>query len=98
MIRVVYRWRVEPHNFDAFRDTWRETTNHIHETVAGALGSFLLRSSDDPSKVLTVAKWDSMASWQRFFGEQNPAQMAAMRALGERVSVEAFEEVEDHTR
>lgn len=98
MIRVIYRWRVEPQNFDAFRNTWRETTNHIHDTVPGARGSFLLRSQDDGSSVLTIAKWDSMESWQRFFGEQNPAQMAAMRALGERVSVRAFEEVEDQTQ
>ena len=98
MIRVIYRWQVEPQNFEAFQETWRATTNHIHETVPGALGSFMLRGTDDASEVITIAKWDCLESWQAFFAGQNPAQMSDMRELGHRVSVEAFEEVEDHTR
>lgn len=98
MVRVVYRWQVAPENFDAFTDTWRTTTNGIHATVPGAQGSFLLRSVDDPSEVVTIAKWDSLDGWRKFWGNQNPAAMQKMRQLGTRVSVEAFEEIEDHTR
>jgi len=98
VFRVIYRWQVAPDNFDAFRDTWRATTNRIHETVPGALGSFMLRAHDDDSVVLTVAKWDSAESWQRFWGNADPTAMQKMRDLGTRVSVEAFDEIEDHTR
>ncbi len=98
MIRVVYRWHVAPQDFEAFKDTWRLTTNRIHETVTGARGSFLLRSFDDESEVITIAKWDSLDSWKDFWGNENPTAMHAMRELGKRLSVEAFEEIEDPTR
>ena len=98
MIRIVYRWRVAPEKFDEFQDTWRATTNHIHETVPGALGSFMLRSQGDDTEVLTIARWDSLAAWEAFFKGDNPAQMTRMRELGTRLSVEAFDEIEDHTR
>lgn len=48
--------------------------------------------------MLTVAKWDSVESWKAFWSGENPAQMVGMRALGERVSVTHYEEVEDFTR
>lgn len=98
MIRVVYRWQVEAEDFEAFRDTWRHTTNRIHTTVAGALGSFILRSFDQESEVITVAKWDSLESWQAFWDENSPSQMDGLRALGKRVSVDVYQEIEDQTR
>lgn len=98
MLRVIYRWQVEPENFEEFKQTWRTTTNHIHETVPGALGSFMLRACENSSEILTVAKWDSQASWERFWGNQNPSQMQGMRALGTRLSVDVYNEEEDHTR
>lgn len=98
MVRVIYRWRVAPQNFEAFQESWRTTTNHIHKTVPGALGSFMLKGFEDECDVLTIAKWDCLESWKTFYGNQNPEQMTAMRTLGQRVSVEAFEEIEDHTR
>ena len=98
MVRVVYRWQVPPEDFGAFTHTWRTTTNGIHATVPGAQGSFLLRSVDDPSEVLTIAKWDSFDAWREFWGNQNPEAMQRMRQLGTRVSVQAFEEIEDHTQ
>ena len=98
MIRVLYRWKVTPENFEEFRKMWRDTTNHIHETIPGALGSFLLRSSTDPEKVVTIAKWDSMESWQNFYQGEDPEQMRGLRTLGARLSVEAYEEVENQTK
>lgn len=98
MIRVIYRWRVAAENFEQFRDAWRATTNHIHDSVPAARGSFMLRSADDPTAVLTIARWDSFADWKGFFGNSDPTQMQRMRELGERLSVDAYEEIEDHTR
>ena len=97
MIRVIYRWEVRPKDFEDFRRVWTTITNRVHESVPGALGSFMLRSSDSDSEVLTVAKWESMESWKKFWGQKNPEEMQEMRKLGKRVSVEAYDEVDDHT-
>ena len=98
MIRVIYRWEVQPKNFEDFKRVWSATTNRIHESVPGALGSFMLRASDRKSEILTVAKWDSEESWKKFWGKQNPEEMLEMRKLGKRVSVEAYDEIDDFTR
>lgn len=98
MVRIIYRWQVEPENFEKFKSIWSTTTNSIHESVEGALGSFLLRSYTDTTEVLTIAKWDSLESWKNFWGNAKPKEMEAMRKLGKRVSAEAFEEIEDYTR
>ena len=98
MIRVIYRWRVAPENVNAFREIWRVTTNHIHDSVAGALGSVMLKSYEDESEVLTIARWESFESWKRFWGNADPKEMEAMHKLGKRVSAEVFEEFEDYTR
>ena len=98
MIRVVYRWQVTPENFEEFKKIWSITTNRIHESVTGALGSFMLRSFNDKTEVITIAKWDSLESWKNFWGNENPKEMEAMRKLGSRISAEAFEEIEDFTR
>lgn len=98
MVRVVYRWRVPPENFEAFKKIWRTTTNNIHKSVTGALGSFMLRSFENPTEVITIAKWESLESWKNFWGNKNPKEMEAMSKLGTRISAEAFEEIEDHTK
>lgn len=98
MIRVIYRWEVRPKDFEDFKRVWCATTNRIHESVPGALGSFMLRASDDGSEVLTVAKWESTELWKRFWGKQDPEEMREMRRLGKRVSVEAYDEIDDYTR
>ncbi len=98
MIRVIYRWKVEPENFEAFKEIWRATTNRIHESVPGALGSFMLRACESESDIWTVAKWDSIESWEKFWGNTNPEEMEEMRKLGKRISVQAYDEIEDHTR
>ncbi|MFP1680279.1 antibiotic biosynthesis monooxygenase family protein [Alloalcanivorax sp. C16-2] len=98
MIRVVYRWRVAEEDFPRFREAWAHTTNRIHETVPGALGSFMLRGPEDKTEVLTVAKWDAMESWKAFWGAESPSQMVGMREIGERLSVTVYDEIEDFTR
>ncbi len=98
MIRVVYRWHVAPENFKEFEKIWSTTTNRIHESVLGAFGSFMLRSFENETEVVTIAKWDSLESWKNFWGNENPKEMEAMRKLGKRISAEVFEEMGDHTR
>ena len=98
MVRVIYRWHVNSENFEQFKKTWTKTTNRIHETVAGAQGSFMLRSFENETEALTVARWDSLESWKSFWGDENPKEMEAMRKLGKRISAEVFEEIEEHTR
>lgn len=97
MFRVIYRWEVEPENFDEFKSVWQRTTKQIHKTVSGALGSFMLKNHENSSEILTIAKWDSYESWKAFWGNKNPEEMKEMRVLGKRISVETYSEVEDHT-
>ncbi len=97
MLKVIYEWRVAPENTEEFRALWARVTDQIHASTPGAMGSSMLRSVEDPAVILTVAKWSSYDAWKGFFGDSNPVLMKAMRALGERVSVNAYEEVEDRT-
>lgn len=80
MVRVVYRWHVAPENFEEFKKIWSTTTNRIHESVFGALGSFMLRSFENETEVITIAKWDSLESWKNFWGNENPQEMEARKA------------------
>ncbi|WP_434353938.1 antibiotic biosynthesis monooxygenase [Psychrobacter sp. HD31] len=98
MFRVIYEWRVPVDKMDEFQNVWRSATESIHHSVEGALGSFMLRSYDTPEKVLTVAKWHTHEDWQSFWGNRNPEKMQKMREIAERVSVEAFYEIEDRTK
>ena len=98
MVRVIYRWQVDPENFNEFKDIWSKTTNRIHASVDGAQGSFFLFSFENDTEVLTIAKWDSLESWKSFWGNENPKEMEAMRKLGKRISAEVFEEIGDFTR
>ncbi len=98
MFRVVYEWRVPVEKMDEFQNVWRSATESIHHSVEGALGSFMLRSYDTPEKVLTIAKWDTREDWELFWGNRNPEKMQQMRKIAERVSVEAFNEIEDRTK
>jgi heme-degrading monooxygenase HmoA len=97
VVRVIYRWRVPAENEEAFRSAWSRATQGIRESVAGARGSLLLRCASEPSELLTIARWDSVAHWRVFWGAETPAEMAFMHELGERLSVELYEEIEDHT-
>ena len=97
MIRVVYQWQVKPDDIAAFRETWKQTTTAIHESVAGARGSFLLQEVGDAGSILTVALWDSFESWQAFWKSENPPEMSRMRELGERVAVTAYDQFADYT-
>ena len=98
MIRIVYNWRVQPENQDQFIETWKKTTNKIHEEVKGARGSFMLQNDEDPTVIKTIARWDALNDWKQFWQDKKPAQMQSMHELGERTSVEVFKEVDDFTK
>ncbi len=98
MIRIIYSWKVKPENLEHFIETWKRTTNKIHETVEGARGSFMLQNDEDNSAIKTIARWDSLDDWKQFWQEGKPGQMGSMHDLGKRVSVEIFREVDDFTR
>ena len=98
MIRIIYSWKVEPENLDLFIETWKRTTNKIHEEVKGARGSFMLQNEEDSKVIKTIARWDSLNDWKAFWQDSKPSQMQSMHDLGERVSVEIFREVDDFTR
>jgi heme-degrading monooxygenase HmoA len=97
MIRVIYEWQVESGNIPAFRETWKQTTTMIHDSVEGARGSFLLQEEGNPGKILTIARWDSLEDWQAFWKSENPREMLQLRDLGERISVTVYDEFADYT-
>ena len=98
MVRIIYSWKVSPGNLDLFIETWKKTTNKIHEEAKGARGSFMLQNDNDPSEIKTIARWDSLDDWKNFWHEGKPDQMGSMHDLGVRTSVEIFKEVDDFTR
>ncbi len=98
MFRVVYEWHVSVEKMDEFQNVWRSATESIHHSVEGALGSVMSRSYDTPEKVLTIAKWNTREDWELFWVNRNPEKMQQMRKIAKRVSVEAFDEIEDRTK
>ena len=97
MIRIIYEWYVREENIPAFQRAWRETTCRIHDSVKGARGSFMLQEDGNPSKILTIARWDSLDDWKAFWKAENPEEMLEMSRLGERISVSRYDEVADFT-
>ncbi len=97
MIQVIYRWRVEPENREAFLAAWERTTTTIRDRTEGARGSFCIVGVDDPTIILTIAKWDRLDQWRSFVAEAKSTAMKDMHALGTQVSHEAFEQAGDFT-
>ncbi len=98
MIRIIYTWKVGPSELERFIKTWKSTTNRIHAEVEGARGSFMIQNDQDPTEIKTIARWDTLGDWERFWQDSKPSQMQSMRDLGENVSVEIFKEVDDFTK
>ena len=98
MIRIIYSWKVPTENLEVFIETWKKTTNKIHEEVKGARGSFMLQNEADAGQIKTIARWDTLEDWKNWWKDSKPGQMQSMHDLGERVSVEIFREVDDFTR
>jgi len=103
MIRVMYWWKVQPGQEEAFAAAWIGITRWIRTHVAGARGSLLVRSAEDPHEFVAIARWVSRAAWDAWHAStpDDPALLAdvrAMRATSERSRPHAFfDEVADLT-
>ncbi len=97
MIRVMYRWKVQKTDEEKFRTVWAKATTKIRESTVGARGSVLLQSHQDPTEFVTIARWDKIEDWQTFWKDPSRTEMQDMHAIAERLSVDAFDAVEDHT-
>ena len=93
MIRVVYRWNVDPATEVEFIDAWRRATERIRAREPGALGSTLLRPSDSPHTLVGFARWERRDDVEAFWtsGKAAPLPGATLE------SVEILDEVEHMT-
>ena len=98
IVRVIYRWHVEKENFPEFKRLWQSATYKVSEKDIGSYGSFLLRSNCDEREVIIIEKWKSISAWKRFEGKLELKETIKASALGDCISVEAYEEIEDHTK
>ena len=97
MIRVIYRWKVQHGEEEKFKTAWAKATTTIRASTDGARGSLLLRSCQDPTEFITIARWSRIEDWKAFWDGSIPSSMQQMHTLAQRLSVEAYDEVEDHT-
>jgi heme-degrading monooxygenase HmoA len=91
MIRALYRWEVAPGSEPAFRDWWHDGTLGIRRDRAGALGSVLLRTHDDPPSFVAVARWRSKADLEAFWASAGGKPFADATL----VSVQVLDELDD---
>jgi antibiotic biosynthesis monooxygenase (ABM) superfamily enzyme len=63
MIRVMYRWTIEPGHEDEFIRNWDAGTRRIREKFPGSYGSMMLRSAKNRQHFYGVGRWESRAAW-----------------------------------
>ena len=90
MIRVIYRWSVDPATEDQFIDAWREATERIRTHEPGALGSTLLRPADAPTTLVGFARWQRRDKVEAFWASGNATPLPGATLE----SVEILDEVE----
>jgi heme-degrading monooxygenase HmoA len=99
MIRVIYRWQVQPGEEDTFIAAWNRGTRVIRAKIKGALGSVLLRNHQQPEEFMAVARWESLEDWQAFsiadLLELDAAAFERLSAVSTLVSTDVGEEVAD---
>jgi heme-degrading monooxygenase HmoA len=95
VIRVIYRWTVDPAETETFIDAWRAATERIRAGQPGAMGSTLLRPSDTENRFVAVARWQRRENVEAFWAQGS----ASARPLlgGTLESVELLEEIEHMT-
>jgi heme-degrading monooxygenase HmoA len=97
VIQVIYRWQVPAENRDAFIAAWAETTQQIRATTKGARGSLCIVGVDDPTEIITIARWDELDQWREFVKTAKSATMTEMHRLATPLSHVAYEQVGDFT-
>jgi hypothetical protein len=85
MIRVMYRWTVKEEDEAEFVRTWEEGTLKIQASCEGAMGSILLRSSENPQHFFGMARWPSKEIW-----EMAQRTMPILRLVGPKPESERF--------
>lgn len=97
MIRVLYRWTVAPEDREDFIARWQQATRAIHETTAGALGSFCLGAIDKQDELMTIALWRSEAEWRAFMPKARTGPMAVLHRIGTLQSATPYDQLGDET-
>ena len=97
MIQIVYRWQVPEENKRAFINAWAATTQEIRATTRGARGSFCIVGIDDPTEIVTIARWDEFDQWREFVKTAKSETMAEMHRLATPLSHVAYQQVGDFT-
>ena len=97
MIQIIYKWVVPVENQVDFLAAWEKTTVAIRKTTVGARGSFCIVSVDNPTEILTVAKWDEVEQWHEFIKGAKLTSMRDMRNLGRQISSKAYVQKGDFT-
>ena len=97
MVRVMYRWKVNPGQETVFARAWTQGTKVIRATVKGARGSLLLQSRKNPCEFVAIARWLSVADWQAFRRGEKPAldSFRTAAAVSQLQAVEPLSEVRD---
>ena len=97
MIHVIYRWRVQQGQENAFARAWTQGTRAIRASCKGAHGSVLLRSHRHPSEYIGIAAWEQIEDVQAFWNSDPPAPEAfrIVSATSTFLSREVCDEIQD---
>ena|ERR1039458_7485826 len=72
VIRVIYRWHIDADRQSDFATWWHDGTLRIRSTQPGAMGSTLLRSTDDENCLIGIARWESKEQLTAFWERMSP--------------------------
>src|SRR5262249_16767663 len=79
-------------NRDAFIAAWAATTQEIRATTKDARGRFWIVGVDDPTEIITIARWEELDQWREFVKTAKSATMAEMHRLATSLSHAAYEQ------
>lgn len=96
MVFIIYEWSVAREREQQFLKVWSETTQAIHRSVDGALGSFCLGAVNEPETIKTIAKWESLEQWESFIQTAKAESMKGLHDIGTLISSRAFNELGNH--